>query len=373
MASRKRIQEAREKLKRGETTDAEALATERRVKRSRAHELEQRKVIKALEGELALAEQRNAFLEKLAETPDPKPYKVCKLRGQGKRLPAATYAANVSDLHMGERVRPENVGWRNEHNPEIAQERAEQMWRSNLVMLNAARSAWDIRQMVLWLGGDLMTGYIHEEYEEENFLSPNQESILVFQTIASGLKLFLERSDVDHILVPTSNGNHGRTGRKIRIASYAKNSYEWLLYHHLAMYFEDEPRVTFQIANGYNNLVDVYGFRINYHHGDAVKFAGGVGGPTIALNKRIGRIAAGVPIRWEGTERGAPHLYVQGHLHTWMFPKGSIYNGSGIGWNDFAEWIGAGYEDPVQTSFVVDEKYKMVSNFNPILLTKARK
>lgn len=370
---RGRVEELRAKIKAKEPTDAQALANERAKERDRVNKREQRKVVKALEKEVGEFADREAFLDGLARAPDPKPYKVRKLRGQGKKLPAAAYCMNVSDLHMGERVRPENVGWRNEYNPEIAQERAEQMWKSNLVMLNTARSAWDIRQMVLWMGGDLMTGYIHEEYEEENFLSPNQESLLVFKTMVSGIKTLLARSDLEHILIPTSNGNHGRTGRKIRIATYSKNSFEWLLYHHLKLFFEGEPRVKFQIANGYNNLVDVYGVRINYHHGDAVKFAGGIGGPTIALNKRIGRIAASVPLRWEGTERGAPHLYVQGHLHTWMFPKGSIYNGSGIGWNDFAEWLGVGYEDPVQTSFVVDERHKVVSNFNPILLTKTKK
>ncbi len=98
-----------------------------------------------------------------------------------------------------------------------------------------------------------------------------------------------------------------------------------------------------------------------------MKFAGGMGGPSVSLNKRVGRIAAGTPRRWEGTEQGAPPLSGQGHIHTLMYPK-NIYNGSLIGWNSFAEWIGVGFEDPMQCSFVVDEKYGMVSNFNPIIV-----
>lgn len=374
MSQRKndRIAGAQARLRSGKTSDAEALAVERERGRSRAQERERRKVMKGLEKELKILETRQAFIDHLADAPDPKPFKIRKHKGQGRRSPAATYCMNASDWHMGERVRPENVGWRNEYDPGIAQERAEKFWDSQLTMLSAARAAWDIRQGVLWLGGDLMTGYIHEEYEEENFLSPVEESLLVYKTMVSGIRHILATSDLEHILIPTSNGNHGRTGRKIRIATYAKNSFEWMLYQYLALAFDDEPRIKFQISNGYNNLVDLYGTRINYHHGDAVKFAGGVGGPTIALNKRIGRIAAGVPKRWEGTDKGAPHLYVQGHLHSLMYPKGSIYNGSLIGWNDFAEWIGAGYEDPMQTSFVVDERYGIVSNFNPIIVTKRR-
>ena len=43
-----------------------------------------------------------------------------------------------------------------------------------------------------------------------------------------------------------------------------------------------------------------------------------------------------------------------------------------IGWNDFAERIGCPYEDPSQTSFVVDERHRMVSNYNEILVNKRR-
>lgn len=369
---RGRIARAKEKLKGGETTEAEALAAERKQSQAKGQERERKKIVTALEKEVSLLEARQAFIDRLASAPDPKPYRIRKQRGQGKNLPAAAYCMNASDWHMGERVRPENVGWRNEYDPDIAQERVEQFWRSQLIMLNAARAAWDIRQGVLWLGGDLMTGFIHEEYEESNFLSPVEEALLVYKTMVSGIRRVLATSDLEHLLIPTSNGNHGRTGRKIRISTYAKNSFEWMLYHHLSIAFEDESRVKFQISSGYNNVVDIYGVRINYHHGDAVKFAGGIGGPTIALNKRIGRIAAGVPQRWEGTDKGAPHLYVQGHLHTLMYPKGSIYNGSLIGWNDFAEWIGAGYEDPMQSSFVVDALHGLVSNFNPIIVQKTR-
>ena len=354
-------------------TDAMALRAQRRKEGDAVQKREMRKVQRALEKELVGANARADFFDSLAAAPDPEPYNVRAMKGQGKKLPAATYAMLASDWHMGERVRPENVGYRNEYNPEIAQDRARQFWKSNLIMLNMARRAWDIRQGVLWLGGDLMTGYIHEEYLEENFLSPVEEALLIFEVMVSGIKTLLAQSDLEHILIPTSNGNHGRTGLKIKIATYAKNSFEWMLYHMLDRHFEDEPRITFQIANGYNNLVDLYGYRINFHHGDAVGYGGGIGGIAIPMNRRIGRAAASIPVRWEGTEKGVPHLYVNGHFHSLQFPRFFMQNGSLIGWNDFAERIGCPFDDPQQASFVVDEKFKVVSNFNPILVDKPKK
>jgi hypothetical protein len=267
-------------------------------------------------------------------------------------------------------VRPENVGHRNEYDPEVANERAYQYFDSTLKMLNASRAAWSIDQMVLWLGGDLMTGYIHEEYQEENFLSPVEEALFAHDILINGIDMLLAESDCRHILVPTSNGNHGRTGQKIKISSSARNSFEWMLYHFLGRRYSSEPRVTFQIANGYNNVVDCYGFRVNFHHGDAIGYAGGVGGLSIPTNRRIGRQASGLPPEWEGTGKAAPHLNVFGHFHQRLFPGSFICNGSLIGWNDFAERIGCPYEPPAQTCFVVDEKYKAVSHYSPILVEK---
>ena len=80
-----------------------------------------------------------------------------------------------------------------------------------------------------------------------------------------------------------------------------------------------------------------------------------------------------MPLRWEGTERGVPHLYVHGHFHELMYPRWYIQNGSLIGWNDFAVRIGCGFQDPIQASFVIDEPHKVVSNFNPIIVEKRRR
>ncbi len=337
MAGRKQMQ-GRTTLEKDE--DARLLRDQRRQEKDAAQKRELRRVAKALERELSEANARAEFFEALDQAPDPEPYQISKLRGQGRRAPAASYVMMASDWHMGERVRPETVGYRNEYNPDIACERAEQFWKSNLVMLNAARSAWDIRQGVLWLGGDLMTGFIHGEYVEDNFLSPVEEALLVMETMVQGIDKLLAESDLEHILIPTSNGNHGRTGEKIKIGTYAQNSFEWMLYHMIRRRYcvppgtpdtgqvvSSDGRLTFQIAKGYNNIVDLYGFRINFEHGDAIKYSGGVGGLTVPVLRRIGRKAMAMPLRWEGTEKGVPHLYAFGHYHSLQYPRFFIVNG----------------------------------------------
>jgi hypothetical protein len=374
MTKKQRKEEARKLLAGpGKESGAKVLAARRKKEKELLEKRETRQVVKELERELAEAGARHDFLDTLIEAPEPEPYKVKKRPGQGRTLPAATYVMPTSDWHMGERVRPETISNRNEYTPEIAQERAEQFWKSHLLMLEGARAMWDVRDAVLWLGGDLMTGYIHEEYLEENFLSPVEEALLVHETLVAGINLFLERSDLDHILVPTNHGNHSRTGEKLKVASEARNSFEWLAYQHLRLHFADEPRLTFQIASGYHNTVDLYGFRINFHHGHKIGFQGGVGGISIPANKRIQRLAASFPLRFEHTDQGPTHLDVFGHWHELEYPRWFIKNGSLIGWNLYAEAKGLSFQDPLQCCFVVDDQYKTVSHFNPIFVTPRKK
>ena len=336
------------------------LKFERAKAESKAQARETGKMVKALEGELSTTRAQLSAVLALQAAPTGKPFKIVKPKGAGKNLPSAAYVALASDWHVGERVRPETVGHRNEYKPEIAEERGEKFFRSNLTMLNAARSAWDIRQFVLWLGGDLITGYIHDEYVEDNFISPTEESLLAFRMLSAGIKTLLAQSDCETILIPTSQGNHGRTTVKRRIATSHLNSFEWLLYQHLAAEFADEPRIKFQIADGYNNIVDLYGKLIRFHHGDAVGYAGGIGGLSIPMNRRIGRQASADGFK--------VMLDAIGHFHTLQFPKSFIGNGSLIGWNAFSETLGFGFEPPQQGSFVVDDRYGAVSNFNPIFV-----
>lgn len=361
-----------DKLKRREPTDQEALAEERRRKRVAAQEAEHRRVVRALEREVQVAGERQGFLDELEARP-PAPALQVRAGDAGRGKQDAAYVMLASDWHVGERVRPENVGGRNEYNPEIARARAEQFFRSQLQMMAAARAAWEVRVGVLWLGGDLMTGYIHEEYLEENFLSPVEEALLAHDVLSSGIQFLLAEGNLERLLIPTSNGNHGRTGIRMKVSTAAKNSFEWLLYQMLAKHFADEPRVEFRIGTGYHNVVDLYGFRVRFHHGDAIGYSGGIGGLSIPTNRRIGRQAASIPIRWEGTEKGAAHLDVFGHFHQLSFPGPFICNGSLIGWNDFADRIGAGFQDPLQCGFVVDSRYRVVSAYNPILVAKDRK
>lgn len=365
-------EKVREKLKKPEVSPVEALEVDRARRAQSKNLREARAAIKELEREVEAWRERAGLLAEVDGRPDPKPITI-RRRGKKGAKPQATYFALASDWHVGERVRPETVGWRNEYFPEIAAERAAQFFESNLTMLNAARSAWEIKEGVLWLGGDLITGYIHEEYQSENYLSPTEESLLAFDLLNRGIRFLLDRSDLEKIRVPTNHGNHGRTTTRYRVSAHYRNSYEFMLYELLARRWSGEPRLEFSIARGYHNVVDAYGVGVRFHHGEQIGYQGGIGGLAIPANRRIGRQAAGEK-KLPADLAGPPILLdCIGHYHQLQYPQSLIVNGSLIGWNDFADSKGFGYEPPQQASFVIDEKYRIVSAFSPIVVAKAKK
>lgn len=268
----------------------------------------------------------------------------------------ATAFAIASDWHVEETVEGKTINHLNEFNLEIAEARIEKFFRSILRLVEIERAGTKIDHLVLALLGDLMTGYIHEELQESNGLSPTQTVLWLRRRIVAGLRLLLKEGKFKRILVPCCYGNHGRTTKKPRHATGAANSYEWMLYHILK---DDVPEVEWGIADGYHLNLNVCGRIIRFHHGDNVMYSGGIGGLTIPMEKAI----AG----WNRGREQAPYCDVFGHHHTAMQNPRFISNGSLIGYGPFSLAIKAGFEPPQQTFFLLDSKRGRTGTF-PIFL-----
>ena len=249
--------------------------------------------------------------------------------------------AIASDWHVEETVDPRTVNHLNEFNLDIAEQRIERFFRRVVKLTEIQRNGTNIDTLVLALLGDLMTGYIHEELRETNGLSPTETVLWLTERVGAGLGLL--EQNFDQIIIPCSFGNHGRNTIKPRHATGAKNSYEWMFYHLMAKQY---PRFDWRIADGYHNYLEVDGRMIRFHHGDGLKYQGGVGGLTIPANKAIND--------WNKAIKA--YLDIFGHLHTSIQSQNFISNGSLIGHNAYAIAIKAGMEPPTQTYFLMDKK-----------------
>lgn len=272
------------------------------------------------------------------------------IQGHNFHRREATLVALASDWHVEEVVKPETINGLNAYNPEIAEIRSEIYFSKLLWELRNARTGqsqdygFDIHNIVLWLGGDLISGYIHEELLESNAMSPIQATLLAERLISSGIQTILEQEpDLHQLTIVCSYGNHGRTTQKRRHSTAAANSFEWNMYKHLEKLFANEPRVKFIIADGSHTYLQVYDWTIRFHHGDDVKYGGGVGGLAVPLRKAIDS--------WNVSKHA--DITCIGHYHQLLDESFAVVNGSLIGYNAYAQSIKARFEPPRQGLFLI--------------------
>ena len=180
-------------------------------------------------------------------------------------------------------------------------------------------------------------GYINNFNESVNEV--HYQSVIWCGTVDNGT-LITRRNGI-----PIVSGN---TTIKKRFSTSHKNSYEWMMYKTIEKVYRSNSKVKFIVENGYHTYLPVYpGFTIRFHHGDNIRYAGGVGGITIPVNKAIAQ--------WERSRHA--DLDIFGHFHQQMMDCGSfVSNGSLIGWNAFAIAIKAAYDIPRQSFLVIDQE-----------------
>lgn len=254
----------------------------------------------------------------------------------------ATAIIIFSDWHLEENVDEISVNGKNKYNLKIAEESSKNAFANSLKLINMFSKDIYIKNVVVGLLGDFISGYIHDDLIEENQLSPTQAILKTFEILKSGIEYWLKNSKYKYTFV-CKFGNHGRTTKKNRIQTAYRNSYEWMLYHFLAKEFKSQ---NFIIENNYHTIVEIYNRKIRFHHGDWIKYQGGIGGITIPANKSISQ--------WNKAEN--VYLDIFGHWHTFFDGGNFICNGSLIGYNSFAINIKAAYEEPKQALILLDKK-----------------
>jgi len=255
---------------------------------------------------------------------------------------------SLSDWHFEEKVEAHTINGLNEYNLEIAAERWSKCIQNSLKLVAKERHTTDIEQIVIWLGGDFITGYIHEELVENNYLSPTQATRFAKEKIITALNFYKRHGRFKKITVACNYGNHGRTTQKPRISSGYKNSYEWMMYQDIADYFSNDKMFNFIIANGEFNYLKMFDKVIRTFHGDSIKFNGGIGGLTIPLIKAIGKMNQQIQADYN----------FMGHYHQfWEATKDCLVNGSGIGFGPYAMYIKALPEEPMQGFKMLDSKH----------------
>lgn len=315
---------------------------------------ELRQQLAALETRAGLEDQIRHLSTRI-DLPGKKPL----LRHSPRHTRPAVAVLHCSDWHVGETVDPAKVNGLNEYSPAIAEKRMERLFAGARFLVEQKRRTFDIRRMLVTLNGDMISGYIHPELVEANSMSPVKEVLFAAKHIIRGLRNLLEIDGLQ-IHVVCQFGNHGRTTEKTRIATAADNSYETLLYHFVAAHFKSEKRITWQLPTGHHAVVEVAGMRVHVHHGDSVKYGGGVGGILVPLTRAA--------LRWRAMFKA--QLSLVGHFHQYHPGQVLVVNGSLVGHGTYSDFLGIEPEPAQQAFFLIDAQ-RGVTEHCPIWVQEA--
>lgn len=305
----------------------------------------------AAEAELAgLAEWRKLLEDAASRQPAMELKPLPRRRGEGRSN--STPIICCTDWHIEQRIDPATINGLNEFDLTIAKARVDRLWRKACYMIDFWRAVANVRDAVVWLGGDLISGSIHAELEEINQLGPVDAIALVADLVGEGIQYLLDHAGIERVHVVCSLGNHGRTTEKKRRATAYQHSYEALAYQLIAQRWGADDRVAVQIARSYHAYLRLHHqWDVRFHHGDEIRYQGGVGSIAIPVNKAIAA--------WNKSRR--VHLDIFGHWHQFMDTWNWVACGSLVGYDAYAVAIKADYQDPTQTIVWVDSDHGKVA------------
>lgn len=254
-----------------------------------------------------------------------------------------------SDWHWGEVVDPEQINGVNEFDIVIAQRRARTLVERTIRLCKKNMVAADFPGLVLCLGGDMLSGDIHEELTETNELPTMPAMVDLFGVLIWGITQMADT--FGRVFLPCVVGNHGRTTFKPRLKGKVYSNFDWLLYSFLEKHFEADRRVQFFVPTGADANFTVAGRRFLLTHGDTLGTAGGDGiigclGPILRgdFKARNSNQAVGLPY----------DTLLIGHYHQYMPLDRVVVNGSLKGYDEFTKLkMRAQPEVPRQALFFV--------------------
>ena len=256
----------------------------------------------------------------------------------------------LSDLHWGERVFPGQIGGVNEYSLPIARSRLRTVIETTINVCKILSPDMKYPGIVCPLGGDMVSGSIHEELAATNELNTMPTLLDLYKHLRPAIALLADK--FGHVFLPCVSGNHDRDTKKTWNKDRNHTSFGWLLYQFLAASFADDPRVTFYVPDGSDALYKIYGTRYLLTHGD--QFRGGDGiigalGPVTRGEQKKNTRNAAVGQDYDVMEFG--------HFHKRMMTARLRGNGSLKGYDEFAASNNFGFEPPSQNFWITHPEH----------------
>lgn len=274
----------------------------------------------------------------------------------------------LSDIHAGEVVNQIELSGYNAYNWDLMQRRLDTVFSTSVALLKRHLAYPEYNGIHVVLGGDMLSGEIHEELIKTNEKC-NAEVVTEFPPILIGhLRKLADEFGKVHIVGVA--GNHGRNSKKPEAKMYTATNWDHAIYRTMQHMIEisGDDRFTFNIPLSRDCRFDVAGRRFLLTHGD--QFRGGDGiigalGPIMRGSYKKLTKATMQPDRPDGLDSEFDTMML-GHWHQTIMLPSLIVNGSLKGYDEYAESGNFRPERPSQTLFTVHPKHG-ITWYMPVL------
>lgn len=258
-------------------------------------------------------------------------------------------SAILSDLHLDEVVFPEQIGYVNAYNREIALERLRLFFENVVELSSDYITGLRYEGFVLNMLGDTFSGFIHEELARTNADTMFGSLLFWIDPVMAGLKMLADA--FGKVYVPFVPGNHGRMSRKPQSKNRAADNLD-SLFGKLLQKFNTDPRIIIHVSESADYYYQIYKTRFGATHGDQFRGGSGIAGLMSPLmlgdhRKRSRQQAVQQPY----------DVLLMGHWHQLLFLGKMIINGSLKGYDEYAFTSNFAFEPPQQAFFVTDPDY----------------
>jgi len=270
----------------------------------------------------------------------------------------------VSDLHWAEVITASQINGVNRYDLKIAQTRMQRLAESTIRLLSILSPKMDYPGIVIPLGGDMVSGNIHDELTTTNHFNSMPTVLDLFENLGSFIATMADT--FGRVFLPCVTGNHGRNTQKIWNKDRHHTSFDWLLYCFLAKHFVGDPRITFLIPDGPDAYYKIYNYKYLLTHGD--QFRGGDGligalGPIIRGDHKKRSRNTQIDMDYD--------TLIMGHFHQYMHLTRLIVNGSLKGYDEYAYNNNFPFEKPQQALWLTHPKYGITYRM-PVFIDKER-
>lgn len=238
--------------------------------------------------------------------------------------------AQMTDWHLDEVVKPDEIMGMNAYNAEIARQRIQRWVEKVITLPREYMAGLRIEGLVIPATGDLFTGDIHAELKESNERKLLASVLHWMEPVIGALESLA--AEYPAVAVHCVVGNHGRLSPKPIYKGRVHDNVEWLFWSVVRDRLKDRgSKVVVNVSPSMDLNVPIYGRNHLLTHGDQFKGGAGISGAFAPLSlgshrKDKRQRIAGAPME----------TMVIGHLHQLINIPGVIMGGCLKGYDEFA-------------------------------------